>query len=39
MVSPLGKLSAVSARVELLLTNRRAIDLCRVAGCCCCCCS
>ncbi|WP_424398702.1 putative leader peptide [Mycobacterium sp.] len=27
---------SVSARVELLLTNRRTIDLCRVAGCCCC---
>ncbi|MFL0175806.1 MULTISPECIES: Ms5788A family Cys-rich leader peptide [Mycobacteriaceae] len=24
---------------ELLLTKRRAVDLCRVAGCCCCCCS
>ncbi|WP_419197275.1 Ms5788A family Cys-rich leader peptide [Mycolicibacterium austroafricanum] len=35
----LGKLSAVSARLELLLTKRRAVDLCRVAGCCCCCCS
>ncbi|MFL0292351.1 Ms5788A family Cys-rich leader peptide [Mycobacterium sp. SMC-18] len=22
---------------ELLLTKRRAVDLCRVAGCCCCC--
>ncbi|WP_442929962.1 Ms5788A family Cys-rich leader peptide [Mycolicibacterium sp. BiH015] len=27
------------ARIELLLTKRRAVDLCRVAGCCCCCCS
>ena len=35
----LGKLSGVSARLELLLTKRRAVDLCRVAGCCCCCCS
>ncbi|WP_353960636.1 Ms5788A family Cys-rich leader peptide [Mycolicibacterium obuense] len=26
-------------RVELRLTKRRAVDLCRVAGCCCCCCS
>ncbi|WP_396884649.1 Ms5788A family Cys-rich leader peptide [Mycolicibacterium sp. CBMA 226] len=24
---------------ELLLTKRRAVDLCRLAGCCCCCCS
>ncbi|WP_350355944.1 Ms5788A family Cys-rich leader peptide [Mycolicibacterium rufum] len=30
-------MSAVSARVELVLTKRRAVDLCRVAGCCCCC--
>ncbi|MGB0972655.1 MAG: Ms5788A family Cys-rich leader peptide [Mycobacterium sp.] len=22
-----------------MLTKRRAVDLCRVAGCCCCCCS
>ncbi|MGR6975872.1 Ms5788A family Cys-rich leader peptide [Mycobacteroides abscessus] len=21
-----------------MLTKRRAVDLCRVAGCCCCCC-
>ncbi|MFV8232617.1 MULTISPECIES: Ms5788A family Cys-rich leader peptide [Mycolicibacterium] len=28
----------MSARLELLLTKRRAVDLCRVAGCCCCCC-
>ncbi|MGK2880046.1 MAG: Ms5788A family Cys-rich leader peptide [Mycobacterium sp.] len=27
------------ARLELTLTKRRAIDLCRVAGCICCCCS
>ena len=33
----LGKLSDVSARLELVLTKRRAVDLCRVAGCCCCC--
>ncbi|WP_372442983.1 Ms5788A family Cys-rich leader peptide [Mycobacterium sp. WMMD1722] len=25
------------ARLELMLTKRRAVDLCRVAGCCCCC--
>ncbi|WP_407664675.1 Ms5788A family Cys-rich leader peptide [Mycolicibacterium litorale] len=24
-------------RLELTLTKRRAVDLCRVAGCCCCC--
>ncbi|WP_425437039.1 Ms5788A family Cys-rich leader peptide [Mycobacterium aquaticum] len=28
----------MSARIELVLTKRRAVDLCRVAGCCCCCC-
>ncbi|MEZ0340522.1 Ms5788A family Cys-rich leader peptide [Mycobacterium sp. pV006] len=28
----------MSARLELVLTKRRAVDLCRVAGCCCCCC-
>ena len=39
ITSSLGKLSAVSARLELVLTKRRAVDLCRVAGCCCCCCS
>ncbi|WP_409366221.1 Ms5788A family Cys-rich leader peptide [Mycolicibacterium monacense] len=22
-----------------MLTKRRAVDLCRTAGCCCCCCS
>ncbi|MET0474939.1 MAG: Ms5788A family Cys-rich leader peptide [Mycobacterium sp.] len=33
----LGKLSRVSTRVELKLTKRRTVDLCRVAGCCCCC--
>ncbi|WP_353961939.1 MULTISPECIES: Ms5788A family Cys-rich leader peptide [Mycobacteriaceae] len=26
------------ARLELVLTKRRAVDLCRVAGCFCCCC-
>ncbi|WP_374193384.1 Ms5788A family Cys-rich leader peptide [Mycolicibacterium sp. S2-37] len=26
------------ARLELMLTKRRAVDLCRVAGACCCCC-
>ncbi|WP_366514459.1 Ms5788A family Cys-rich leader peptide [Mycolicibacterium sp.] len=26
-------------RLELSLTKRRAVDLCRLAGCCCCCCS
>ncbi|WP_366915723.1 Ms5788A family Cys-rich leader peptide [uncultured Mycolicibacterium sp.] len=26
------------ARLELSLTKRRTVDLCRVAGCCCCCC-
>ncbi|WP_420714605.1 Ms5788A family Cys-rich leader peptide [Mycobacterium sp. Aquia_213] len=36
----LGKLTDVSSRMELMLTKRRAVDLCRVAGCCCrCCCS
>ncbi|WP_428844613.1 putative leader peptide [Mycolicibacterium hodleri] len=30
-------MSGVSTRVELRLTKRRALDLCRVAGCCCCC--
>jgi thiol-disulfide isomerase/thioredoxin len=35
----LGKLSGVSTRIEPMLTKRRAVDLCRVAGCCCCCCS
>ncbi|WP_372516628.1 Ms5788A family Cys-rich leader peptide [Mycolicibacterium flavescens] len=29
----------MSARLEPMLTKRRAVDLCRVAGCCCCCCS
>ncbi|WP_372452876.1 Ms5788A family Cys-rich leader peptide [Mycolicibacterium xanthum] len=29
----------MSARLELVLTKRRAVDLCRVAGCFCCCCS
>ncbi|MGE5694024.1 MAG: Ms5788A family Cys-rich leader peptide [Candidatus Sericytochromatia bacterium] len=26
------------ARLELMLTKRRAVDLCRTAGCFCCCC-
>ncbi|WP_372457989.1 Ms5788A family Cys-rich leader peptide [Mycobacterium fragae] len=30
-------MSDVFARLELLLTKRRAVDLCRIAGCCCCC--
>ncbi|WP_420093323.1 putative leader peptide [Mycolicibacter nonchromogenicus] len=25
------------ARLELVLTKRRTVDLCRTAGCCCCC--
>ncbi|WP_373424905.1 Ms5788A family Cys-rich leader peptide [Mycobacterium simiae] len=25
------------ARLELKLIKRRAVDLCRIAGCCCCC--
>jgi hypothetical protein len=33
----LGKLSGVSARLEVMLTKRRAVDLCRVAGSCRCC--
>jgi len=28
----------VFARLEQLLTKRRAVDLCRTAGCFCCCC-
>ena len=32
-----GSMSNVSARIELSLTKRRAVDLCRVAGCTCCC--
>ncbi|WP_372509980.1 Ms5788A family Cys-rich leader peptide [Mycobacterium mantenii] len=28
----------MSARLEPMLTQRRAVDLCRTAGCCCCCC-
>ncbi|WP_420873421.1 Ms5788A family Cys-rich leader peptide [Mycolicibacterium neoaurum] len=32
-------MSVVTARLELTLTKRRAVDLCRTAGCCCCCCS
>ncbi|WP_372516277.1 Ms5788A family Cys-rich leader peptide [Mycobacterium shinjukuense] len=31
----LGKLADVPPRREPLLTQRRAVDLCRVAGCCC----
>ncbi|MFM8598068.1 MAG: Ms5788A family Cys-rich leader peptide [Mycobacterium sp.] len=27
---------SVLTRLELRLTKRRAVDLCRVAGCCCC---
>ncbi|WP_306571637.1 Ms5788A family Cys-rich leader peptide [Mycobacterium tuberculosis] len=27
----------MSARIEPMLTKRRAVDLCRLAGCCCCC--
>ncbi|WP_350356018.1 Ms5788A family Cys-rich leader peptide [Mycobacterium ulcerans] len=27
----------MSARLEPLLTKRRAVDLCRIAGCCCFC--
>ncbi|WP_372509604.1 Ms5788A family Cys-rich leader peptide [Mycobacterium alsense] len=27
----------MSARLEPMLTMRRAVDLCRLAGCCCCC--
>ncbi|MGY4709503.1 Ms5788A family Cys-rich leader peptide [Mycolicibacterium sp. CBM1] len=30
-------MTGVSTRLELALTKRRAVDLCRVAGCCCCC--
>ncbi|WP_408582198.1 Ms5788A family Cys-rich leader peptide [Mycobacterium marinum] len=37
VVGLLGKLTGVSARLEPLLTKRRAVDLCRTAGCCCCC--
>ncbi|WP_371328055.1 Ms5788A family Cys-rich leader peptide [Mycobacterium sp. 1423905.2] len=33
----LGKLTDVPARIEPMLTTRRAVDLCRSAGCCCCC--
>ncbi|WP_408632580.1 Ms5788A family Cys-rich leader peptide [Mycobacterium parmense] len=33
-----GKLAVVPARFELVLTKRRAVDLCRIAGCCCRCC-
>jgi hypothetical protein len=34
MTSQLGKLAVMSARAELMLTQRRTVDLCRVAGCC-----
>ncbi|WP_459966638.1 putative leader peptide [Mycobacterium sp. MUNTM1] len=34
----LGKLTDVLARLEPTLTQRRAVELCRTAGCCCCCC-
>ncbi|WP_408066045.1 Ms5788A family Cys-rich leader peptide [[Mycobacterium] zoologicum] len=34
----MGRLGLVFARLELVLTKRRAVDLCRTAGCCCCCC-
>ncbi|WP_369807262.1 MULTISPECIES: Ms5788A family Cys-rich leader peptide [Mycobacterium] len=27
----------MSTRLEPTLTKRRAVDLCRIAGCCCCC--
>ncbi|MFN0143480.1 Ms5788A family Cys-rich leader peptide [Mycolicibacterium sp.] len=27
----------MSTRLEQTLTKRRAVDLCRIAGCCCCC--
>ncbi|WP_366847851.1 Ms5788A family Cys-rich leader peptide [Mycolicibacterium sp.] len=29
----------MTTRLEPMLTKRRAVDLCRIAGCCCCCCS
>ncbi|WP_099319089.1 MULTISPECIES: putative leader peptide [Mycobacterium] len=38
ITASLGKLTDVSARLELKLTKRRAVDLCRITGCCCCCC-
>ncbi|WP_369806966.1 putative leader peptide [Mycobacterium sp. 1245499.0] len=28
----------MSARLEPMLIQRRAVELCRTAGCCCCCC-
>jgi len=31
-------MTSVPSRLEQMLTKRRAVDLCRVAGCCCCCC-
>ncbi|WP_370517663.1 Ms5788A family Cys-rich leader peptide [Mycolicibacterium sp. P9-22] len=37
MPVPTGIVCVVTARLELLLTKRRAVDLCRTAGCCCCC--
>ncbi|WP_397495274.1 putative leader peptide [Rhodococcus sp. KBS0724] len=33
-----GKLPTVQTRHELMLTRRRAVDLCRLGGCCCSCC-
>ncbi|WP_442800536.1 putative leader peptide [Rhodococcus sp. JT-3] len=33
-----GKLADVQTRHELMLTRRRAVDLCRLGGCCCTCC-
>ncbi|MFF0814829.1 putative leader peptide [Rhodococcus sp. NPDC003318] len=30
-----GKLAVVHTRHELMLTRRRAVDLCRLGGCCC----
>ncbi|WP_374116510.1 putative leader peptide [Hoyosella sp. YIM 151337] len=33
-----GTLSSVLDNQELLLTRRRAVDLCRLGGCCCPCC-
>ncbi|MEX7473511.1 Ms5788A family Cys-rich leader peptide [Mycobacterium adipatum] len=37
MAVPTGIVCVVTARLELMLTKRRAVDLCRTAGCCCCC--
>ena len=33
----MGMICDVHARIEPMLTKRRAVDLCRTAGCCCCC--